>query len=111
MDKCLEKTFKRLVAWLSFATLLASCGQLETDPQDQEKKLTLSQLLQEVNVVIDILVQLGRFLCLDLFPTRHRLRNSPASWNTQITLKSRSWDTEFYVTEFVSEWRFTGKSS
>ena len=47
MDKCIEKTFKRLVAWLSFATLLASCGQLETDPQDQEKKLTLSQLLQE----------------------------------------------------------------
>ena len=47
MDKCLEKTFKRLVAWLSFATLLASCGQQESNPQDQEKKLTLSQLLQE----------------------------------------------------------------
>ena len=25
--------------------------------------------------------------------------------------KSRSWDTEFYVTKLVPEWRFTGKSS
>ena len=47
MCECPEKTFKRLVAWLFFATLLASCGQQGTNPQDQETKLNLSQLFQE----------------------------------------------------------------